>query len=75
MRERVNKVINEKINPMLATHGGACYLRDVTPENVVKVKLEGACSGCPGAMMTLKGFVLRELQKEIPEIKDIEAEM
>ena len=73
MKERVSKIIAEKINPMLATHGGACHLREVTPDNVVRVKLEGACSGCPGAIMTLKGFVLRELQKDIPEIKDVEA--
>ena len=72
MKEKVQKVIDEKINPMLATHGGACELVDVTEENVVQVKLKGACGGCPGAMITLKGFVLEALKENIPEVTDVE---
>ncbi len=72
MKEKVQKVIIEKINPMLATHGGACELVDVTDGNVVQVKLKGACGGCPGAMITLKGFVLEALKENIPEIADVE---
>ncbi|RLD09607.1 MAG: NifU family protein [Chlamydiae bacterium] len=73
MKEKIQKIINEKINPALGTHGGSCVLVDVTDENIVKMKLKGACSGCPGALITLKGFVLDALQAEIPEITDIEA--
>ncbi len=72
MKEKVQKVIDEKINPMLATHGGACELIDVTEQNVVQVKLKGACGGCPGAMITLKGFVLEALKENIPEVTDVE---
>ncbi len=72
MKEKVQKVIDEKINPMLATHGGACELVDVTEQNVVQVKLKGACGGCPGAMITLKGFVLEALKENIPEVADVE---
>ncbi len=72
MKEKVQKIIDEKINPALGTHGGSCELVDVTDENIVKVKLQGACGGCPGAMLTLKGFVLETLKAEIPEICDVE---
>jgi len=72
MKENVQKVIDEKINPMLATHGGSCELVDVTEENVVQVKLKGACGGCPGAMITLKGFVLEVLKENVPGVVDVE---
>lgn len=73
MKEKVQKIIDEKINPALGTHGGSCELVDVTSENVVQVKLKGACGGCPGALITLKGFVLETLKAEVPEITDVEA--
>lgn len=73
MKEEVKKVIEQKINPMLAMHGGSCELVDVRPDNVVQVKLAGACGRCPGAMMTLKGFVLEVLKEHVPAVKDVEA--
>ncbi len=73
MKEKVQKIIDEKINPALGTHGGSCELVDVRDDNVVLVKLKGACGGCPGALITLKGFVLETLRADIPEITDIEA--
>jgi len=72
MKENVRKVIDEKINPMLSTHGGSCELVDITGENVVQVKLKGACGGCPGAMITLKGFVLEVLKENVPDVVDVE---
>lgn len=71
MKDKVQKIINDKINPALGTHGGSCELVDVTDDLVVKVKLQGACGGCPGAMLTLKGFVLETLKADIPEIVDV----
>ncbi len=73
MKDHVEKIINEKINPALATHGGACEFVAVTDDNIVQVKLKGACGGCPGALITLKGFVLETLQTELPDIADVEA--
>jgi len=73
MKEKIQKIVDEKINPALGTHGGSCELVDVTEENVVQVKLKGACGGCPGALITLKGFVLETLKAEVPEVKDVEA--
>jgi len=73
MKEKIQKIVDEKINPALGTHGGSCELVDVTSENVVQVRLKGACGGCPGALITLKGFVLETLKAEVPEITDVEA--
>ncbi|NLD99490.1 MAG: NifU family protein [Fibrobacter sp.] len=71
MKEQVQEVINE-IRPNLQADGGDIELIDVTEDGVVKVRLKGACSGCPGAAMTLKMGVERLLKKRIPEIQRVE---
>lgn len=71
MKERVQAVINE-IRPNLQADGGDIDLIDVTADGIVKVKLRGACHGCPGAAMTLKMGVERLLKQRIPEVKGIE---
>jgi Fe-S cluster biogenesis protein NfuA len=72
MKERVIEILERDVNPMLATHGGGCELIGLTEDNVVKVKLKGACGGCPGARVTLKGFVEQALKSKIPEIDRVE---
>ena len=71
MKEQVQKVIDE-IRPNLQADGGDIDLVDVTAEGIVKVKLRGACQGCPGAAMTLKMGVERLLKQRIPEVTGIE---
>jgi Fe-S cluster biogenesis protein NfuA len=71
MKERVQEVIDQ-IRPNLQADGGDIELVDVTPEGVVKVKLQGACSGCPGAAMTLKMGVEKMLKKHVPEVTAVE---
>ncbi len=72
-KEKVQAVI-EEIRPMLQADGGDIELVDVEPEDgVVKVRLKGACGGCPMAQMTLQMGVQRRLQKEIPEVKEVVA--
>ena len=71
MKEQVLKVINE-IRPNLQADGGDIDLIDVTDDGIVKVKLRGACSGCPGAAMTLKMGVERLLKQRIPQVTGIE---
>ena len=71
MRAKVEEVI-ELIRPSLQADGGDIALIDVTPEGIVKVKLQGACSGCPGAAMTLKRGVEATLKKHIPEVMGVE---
>ncbi|MCP4398316.1 MAG: NifU family protein [bacterium] len=70
-KENVLKVIDEKIRPALQRDGGNIELKNVNDEGVVEVQLQGACSGCPGAMMTLQFGVQRILQEEIPEVTKV----
>jgi len=70
MWEKVEAVINE-IRPLLQADGGDIELVDVE-DGVVKVRLRGACAGCPGAQMTLKMGVERKLKEQIPEVKRVE---
>ena len=71
MKERVEEVLN-KIRPALVADGGDVQLVDVE-EGVVKVKLTGACAGCPMSQMTLKMGIEKFLRKEIPEVKEVVA--
>ena len=61
----------EKIRPYLQSDGGDIELLEVTDELSVKVKLTGACHGCPYSMQTLKAGVERVIMKEVPEIKEV----
>lgn len=71
MREEVEKAI-EKIRPFLQKDGGDIELVDIV-DRVVKVRLKGACMGCPMSQITLKEGVGRALKKDVPEIKSVEA--
>jgi len=71
MEERVKEVI-ETIRPFLQRDGGDIEFISLEG-NVVKVKLQGACSGCPMSQMTLKSVVEQQIKKEIPEIERVEA--
>lgn len=72
MREQVEAAI-AKIRPVLQNDGGNIELVEITPENVVKVRLQGACRGCPMSRMTLKHGVERVILKEVPAVKAVEA--
>ena len=69
MRERVEKAL-DKIRPVLMADGGNVELIDVE-DGVVKVKLTGACGGCPMSQMTLKMGIERVLKQEISGIKEV----
>jgi Fe-S cluster biogenesis protein NfuA len=71
MEEKVKKAI-EKIRPMLQGDGGDIEFVSVEG-GVVKVRLKGACSGCPMSQMTIKGAVERTLKKEVPEVESVES--
>ena len=72
MKEKVEAAL-EKVRTMLANEGGDVELVEVTPEGVVKVRLTGACCGCPMSSMTLKMGIERIVKKEVPEVKRVEA--
>ncbi len=71
MRVEVEKVLN-RIRPALQADGGDVELVDVEG-GVVKVRLMGACGGCPMAMMTLKGGIETLLKEEIPSVERVES--
>jgi Fe-S cluster biogenesis protein NfuA len=69
-KERVQEVLN-RIRPALQADGGDVELVDVV-DGVVKVKLVGACAGCPMSQLTLANGVERVLKEEIPEVQRVE---
>ena len=70
MKERVEAVLKE-IRPALQADGGDVMLVDVGEDGVVKVKLTGACGGCPMSQMTLKMGIERRLKERLPEVKGV----
>ena len=70
MKDKVEEALNE-IRPMLQADGGDIELVEVSDDGKVHVKLQGACAGCPGAMMTLKMGVERILKERIPEVTEV----
>ena len=72
MRERVQEVINE-IRPMLQADGGDVELVDVSADGVVKVRLTGACGGCPMSQMTLSRGIESRLKASVPEVSRVES--
>lgn len=71
MREKVETAL-AKIRPSLQADGGDVELIDVN-EGVVKLKLTGACGGCPMAAMTLKQGITKILKQQVPEVKEVVA--
>jgi len=71
-QDKVEEVI-QSIRPMLQNDGGDITLVGVDEDNTVRVKLQGACKGCPGAAMTLKNGVERLMKEKIPEVKEVVA--
>ncbi len=69
MNERVEAVLRE-IRPMLRADGGDVELVGVD-DGVVKVKLTGACGGCPMSQMTLKMGIEKRLKERLPEVKGV----
>lgn len=62
-----------QIRPILQRDGGDIEYVGITEDNVVQVRLQGHCAGCPGARMTLSNIVQQVLMSSIPEVKGVEA--
>jgi Fe-S cluster biogenesis protein NfuA len=67
------KVAIEAVRPALQGHGGDIELVGTDPDNTVRIRLQGACQGCPGAAMTMKMGVERILRERVPEVKEVVA--
>ncbi len=72
IKERVAKAL-DRVRPYLQSDGGDISLVEITDDLTVKVKLTGACHGCPFSMQTLKAGVEQAILKEVPEIKRVVA--
>jgi Fe-S cluster biogenesis protein NfuA len=71
-QDKVGEVI-EMVRPALQGHGGDVELVGVDDDNTVRVRLQGACQGCPGAAMTMKMGIERILKEKVPEVKEVVA--
>ena len=69
-KAKIQEVLN-KIRPSIQADGGDIELVNVREDNVVEVKMTGACHGCPMATLTLKQGVERLEKLEIPEVKEV----
>jgi len=72
MRQEVEKALS-RIRPALQADGGNVELVEITDEGVVKVRLTGACRGCPMSRMTLEMGIAQELKKRVPGVKEVKA--
>ena len=70
MKEQVQKAI-DLIRPGLQADGGDVELIDVSADGIVKVKMTGACRGCPMSQMTLKMGIEKIIKNQLPDIKEV----
>ena len=70
--KRIKEVLDSKIRPAVARDGGDIKFKSFK-DGIVKVELQGSCSGCPSSLMTLKQGVQNLLKHYIKEVKDVEA--
>jgi Fe-S cluster biogenesis protein NfuA len=70
VQERVMKALN-RVKPYLQNDGGDIDLIEITDDLTVKVRLTGACHGCPYSMQTLKAGVEQVIMQEVPEVKKV----
>lgn len=71
MKEKIKNAL-DKIRPSLQADGGDVEFVDFV-DGVVKVRLQGACCGCPMSQMTLKNGIEQMLKKDVPGIKSVES--
>ncbi len=71
--ERIKSVLDEYIKPAVEMDGGAIQYHSFN-DGVVKVLLQGACSGCPSSTLTLKAGIENLLKSMVPEVQSVEAE-
>ena len=72
MREEIQAAL-DSVRPQLQADGGDCELVDVADDGTVKVRLTGACGGCPMSQMTLKMGIEKVLKEKVPSVKTVEA--
>jgi Fe-S cluster biogenesis protein NfuA len=72
MREEVQKAL-DLVRPQLQADGGDAEIVDISEDGIVKLRLKGACGGCPMSQMTLKMGIERILKEKVPAVKSVES--
>lgn len=72
MRDQVQAAL-DVVRPQLQADGGDAEIVDISEDGVVKLRLTGACGGCPMSQMTLKMGIERILKERVPAVKSVEA--
>ena len=72
IEKKIVKILEQKIRPAVAKDGGDIKFKEFK-DGIVKVQLQGSCSGCPSSTMTLKQGVQNLLRHYIPEVKEVQA--
>jgi Fe-S cluster biogenesis protein NfuA len=72
LRARVEALLDAEVRPRLRADGGDIQLVDIDCDNIVQVRLQGACRDCPSAVITLTMGIEATLKKQIPEIRFLE---
>lgn len=72
LKERIEQVLREEVRPFLSMHGGDVELTELIEDMSVKVRLSGACCGCPSAQVTLRYIVENAIKSKVPEFKGVE---
>lgn len=70
MKDKIEKVLEEKINPALAEHFGKAVFTGCD-DGVVNIRLTGACGGCPASAETFEYVVKKHIMEDCPEVKDV----
>ncbi len=70
LKAKVLEALNE-VRPALQRDGGDAELVEITDDGIVKVRLQGACHGCPMSQMTLKMGIEMHIKRKVPEIKEV----
>ncbi len=70
MENKINEILSKEINPLLNEHLGSAELVEIR-ENIVYIKMLGACGGCPASQDTLENIIETKITKQLPDIKGV----
>ncbi len=70
MENKINEILSKEINPLLNEHLGSAELVEIR-ENIVYIKMLGACGGCPASQDTLENIIEVKITKQLPDIKGV----
>jgi Fe-S cluster biogenesis protein NfuA len=73
LRERIEAILDQQVRPGLRADGGDVEVVDIDDDNIVQVRMKGACEGCASSAMTLTMGIEAALKAQIPEIRFLEA--